>query len=64
MLPRLTMPISHHRLAELADLPDCKIDTSDIEEASDDFFRRARLRTRNISTQDPKSPPAQSGPQN
>jgi superfamily II DNA or RNA helicase len=38
------MPISKKRLAELAALPDDAIDTSDIPEADDAFFRAAKLR--------------------
>ena len=38
------MPISKKRLAELAALPDDAIDTSDIAEADEAFFRAAKLR--------------------
>ncbi|WP_439395406.1 pseudomurein-binding repeat-containing protein [Bradyrhizobium sp. PMVTL-01] len=38
------MPISEKRLAELAALPDDAIDTSDISEADEAFFRAAKLR--------------------
>jgi superfamily II DNA or RNA helicase len=38
------MPISEKRLAELAALPDDAIDTSDIPEADEAFFRAAKLR--------------------
>lgn len=37
------MPISKERLAEIAAIPDRDIDTSDIPEAGEDFFRKARL---------------------
>jgi len=37
------MPISKERLAEIAAIADRDIDTSDIPEASEDFFRKARL---------------------
>lgn len=39
-----SMPISKKRLAELEALPDSAIDTSDIPEADEAFFRSARLR--------------------
>ncbi|HTV46695.1 MAG TPA: DEAD/DEAH box helicase [Stellaceae bacterium] len=38
-----SMPISKERLAEIAAIADRDIDTSDIPEASEDFFRKARL---------------------
>ena len=37
------MPISKERLAEIAAIADRDIDTSDIPEAGEDFFRKARL---------------------
>ena len=37
------MPISKKRLAEIAAIPDEDIDTSDIPEVSEDFFRTASL---------------------
>jgi hypothetical protein len=37
------MPISKERLAEIAAIPDRDVDTSDIPEAGEDFFRKARL---------------------
>jgi superfamily II DNA or RNA helicase len=37
------MPISKERLAEIAAIPDRYIDTSDIPEAGEDFFKKARL---------------------
>ena len=37
------MAISKARLAEIAAIPDEQIDTSDIPELGDDFFRNARL---------------------
>jgi superfamily II DNA or RNA helicase len=37
------MRISKERLAEIAAIPDRDIDTSDIPEADEDFFRKARL---------------------
>ncbi|MGH7046809.1 MAG: DEAD/DEAH box helicase [Stellaceae bacterium] len=37
------MPISKERLAEIAAIPDRDIDTSDIPEADEDFFGKARL---------------------
>ena len=45
--PRLTlapMAISTERLTELADLPEVAIDKSDIAEATEAFFRVAKLR--------------------
>jgi superfamily II DNA or RNA helicase len=39
-----SMPISKKRLAELTAMPDDAIDTSDIPEADEAFFRAARLR--------------------
>jgi superfamily II DNA or RNA helicase len=39
-----SMPISKKRLAELQALPDSAIDTSDIPEADEAFFKAARLR--------------------
>jgi len=42
------MPISKKRLAELQALPDSAIDTSDIAEADEAFFRAARLRTPHV----------------
>ena len=38
------MPISKKRLAEIAALPEAAIDTSDIPEAGEDFFRNAKLK--------------------
>ena len=38
------MPISKTRLAELAAMPDSMIDTSDIPEADEAFFKSAKLR--------------------
>ncbi len=37
------MPISKERLAEIAAIPDAKIDTSDIPEMDESFFAAARL---------------------
>jgi superfamily II DNA or RNA helicase len=39
-----SMPISKERIAELAAMPDSTIDTSDIPEADEAFFRAAKLR--------------------
>jgi hypothetical protein len=38
------MIISNARLAELAAMPDSKIDTSEIPEADETFFKSAKLR--------------------
>jgi hypothetical protein len=38
-----SMPISRERLAEIEAIPDEAIDTSDIPEAGEDFFKRAKL---------------------
>ena len=38
------MPISKKRLAEISAIPDADIDTSDIPEAGEEFFKRAKLR--------------------
>ncbi|WP_035971927.1 hypothetical protein [Bradyrhizobium sp. WSM3983] len=38
------MPISKERLTELEDSPEHAIDTSDIPEATEAFFRAAQLR--------------------
>ena len=37
------MPVSKKRVAELAAMPDSQIDTSDIPEADENFFRAAKL---------------------
>ncbi len=37
------MNISQQRLKEIAEIPDEKIDTSDIPELDDDFWKDARL---------------------
>ncbi len=37
------MPISKERLAEIAAMPDERIDTSDIPELDESFFEKARL---------------------
>lgn len=47
----IPMPISKERLVELADLPECEINTFDIPETNEGFFRIAQLRQ-------PKSPNA------
>jgi len=39
------MNISQQRLKEIAEIPDEKIDTSDIPELDDDFWKNARLIT-------------------
>lgn len=41
-----SMPISANRLAEIAAIADEDIDTSDIPEAREEYFRKARLWTR------------------
>jgi superfamily II DNA or RNA helicase len=41
------MPISKERLTEISALAEADIDTSDIPEAGEDFFSRAKLRTPN-----------------
>jgi hypothetical protein len=38
------MPISKERIAEISAIPDAEIDTSDIPEAGEEFFSRAKLR--------------------
>jgi hypothetical protein len=40
-----SMPISKKRAAEIAAMADKDIDTSDIPEAGEDFFRNAKLRS-------------------
>ncbi|WP_257196963.1 MULTISPECIES: hypothetical protein [unclassified Bradyrhizobium] len=55
--PRLkltSMPISTKRLAELADLPESLIDTSDIGEADEAFFHLAKLRQPDGAPRAPK----------
>ncbi len=44
MKESISMPISKERLAELAAMPDGAIDTSDIAEADEAFFKSAKLR--------------------
>jgi hypothetical protein len=39
-----SMPVSEVRLAELAAMPDSKIDTSDIPEVGEAFFKSAKLK--------------------
>ena len=45
-----SMPISKKRLAELEAMADSAIDTSDIPEADEAFFRNAKLRQPNLDT--------------
>lgn len=47
-----SMPISKKRLAELQALPDSAIDTSDIPEADEAFFRSAKLRQATAQVRD------------
>jgi len=44
--PRQITPAQRRRLEKLAAMPDSKIDLSDLPEATDDFWRRARRRAR------------------
>ena len=39
-----SMPVAETRLAELAAMPDGKIDTSDIPDAGEAFFKSAKLK--------------------
>lgn len=44
MIESTSMPISKERLAELAAIPDSKIDTSEVPEAGETFFKSAKLK--------------------
>jgi hypothetical protein len=47
------MPISKKRAAKIAKIADTDIDTSDIPEVDENFFRNAELRLRELSTSAP-----------
>ena len=51
------MPISKKRAAEIAAIADKDIDTSDIPEAGEEFFRNAELRLPEHSAAAPASRP-------
>ena len=56
------MPISKKRLAEISAIPDADIDTSDIPEAGEEFFRKARLRASRSSQRAEEREQASGGP--
>ena len=53
-----SMTISKKRLAEIAAIPDEEIDTSEIPEVTEDFFRGARLV---LPADDPVEKPSEEG---